>query len=253
VTTTFLGLYGPSSPLPSFYTEDLLHREAEDSLIRGFLDLFNHRMISLFYRAWEKYRYPIQFQPMGTDRISRLLVGLLGFDPDLAPQDLAVPPVRMLAYAGLIAPMVRSASGLRGILADHFPGVPVEIDQCTGEYLQIPEDQQCRLGQGSCSLGKDLVLGARIFDSASAFRIRLGPMDWDAYSGFLPGGGDRNRLRDLVGVFNSDRLDYEVEVRIRRQDLPEARLSSDRARLGWSTWLAGCPDRDPFVRFQEKG
>jgi type VI secretion system protein ImpH len=63
----FLGLTGPSGILPRHYTELLLRLERdlkgpEKHALRDWLDLFNHRLISLFYRAWEKYRFPIAYE-----------------------------------------------------------------------------------------------------------------------------------------------------------------------------------------------
>ena len=50
----FFGLFGPNGPLPNHLTEyahDRI-RNAKDTTFSRFADLFHHRMLSLFYRAW---------------------------------------------------------------------------------------------------------------------------------------------------------------------------------------------------------
>ena len=252
VTTSFLGVYGPSSPLPTCYTEDLFHEE-EDGLARAFLDIFNHRAISLFYRAWQKYRYAMQFQAGGRDPVSRRLIGLLGLEADHLPAGLDLSPVRLLAYAGLLTQRVRSASALEGMLTDYFGAVPVRVEQCTGNYLEIDEAQQNRIGQRHCRLGVDTTIGNRVFDRAAGFRIHIGPVALDEYIRFLPEGKNMTDLREVVRLFDLDALDYDVEVRLDRDEVPDLKLSSDTARLGWSTWLGGRPETEPLYRHFVKG
>jgi type VI secretion system protein ImpH len=254
VTTSFLGLYGPSSPLPAFYTEDLLDVEADESLVREFLDLFQHRLLSLFYRCWEKYCYPLQFRGGGRDRISRHLLAALGLSPDLEPQDdRSIPPVRILAYAGLLTQHPRSAASLRGILADYFEGMPVAIQQCVEQSLEIAPGERNRLGARNSELGVNFAIGERMVDRSATFRIRVGPVGLDMYLSLLPPGANRARLEQLVDFFNADALDFELEVWLSCDEIPALELSGETARLGWSTWLGERPPADQFVRFLCKG
>lgn len=252
ITTTFLGLYGASSPLPSFYTEDVLHQD-EESLTRPFVDLFHHRLLSLFYRTWEKYRYQAQFQPGGSDLLSRRLLHMLGLGPGIAPHRTHVPPVRLLGYLGLLTQLPGSASVLRSILADYFDPIGVEIEQCSGAYIDIAPAQRTQLGVAHCTLGVDAMPGSRLWDRSASFTIRLGPMGVKDYLSFLPPGSKTAELREMVDLVNSDALDYILDVWIHCDEIPELRLSANTARLGWSTWLGRRPTSNPSAQFPVKG
>lgn len=59
----FLGLTGPSGVLPQHYTSLLMEQHrANEHCLAAFQDIFNHRAISLFYRAWEKYRFVVSYE-----------------------------------------------------------------------------------------------------------------------------------------------------------------------------------------------
>lgn len=114
MTTTFLGLYGTTSPLPPFYTEDLIAQEEGEEVVRSFLDLFHHRLLSLFYRSWVKYRYHIQFEPSGEDPFSQRMLAFLGLGAKEVAEKTGLPVSRLLRYAGLFSQRPRSASALEG-------------------------------------------------------------------------------------------------------------------------------------------
>jgi type VI secretion system protein ImpH len=249
VTTRFLGIYGPGSPLPSYFTEELLAQD-EQSLSRGFLDLFHHRLLSFLYRAWEKYRYDVQFRS-GADPLSRRLLALIG--AARLPEGHQVPAVRLLGVAGIFTRNPKSADGLRGILRDYFEGLSVELESCVPRWIPVPEDQQNRLGLSGCRLGKDLTLGERVLDRSGTFRITLGELSLKDYASFLPGGARRQELRELTDLFNTEGLDYELELRLREDQIPDARLASEEARLGLSTWLGRCPGMETRVTFLMEG
>ena len=122
---TFMGLYGPSTPLPAFYTEDLIRLEDDDSLIRGFLDLFHHRLFSFVYRVWEKYRHTVQYDSSGKDYYSQRLLTLIGTSLDQLPGGEDIRAGRLLAYAGLLTQQPRSAATLRAVAQRH----PADSDE----------------------------------------------------------------------------------------------------------------------------
>ena len=256
VTVTFMGLYGAVSPLPSYFTEELIRQEEDEEgerqgLARGVLDLFHHRILSLFYRAWEKYRLAAQFEAGGADPLSRKLMALLGVDR--LPESHRVAAVRLLGMAGVLTRNPKCAGAVAAMLNDYFEGPEFEVDPCVPRRVPIPPEQENRLGRSNCRLGSDLTLGDRVLDRSGTFRIRISALGLPDFLGFLPGGDRLAELRELVDLVNTDGLDYEIELRLRREEVPELRLSGETARLGWLTWLGGRTEDDPRVNFMMEG
>jgi type VI secretion system protein ImpH len=241
LTTSFLGLYGSTSPLPSFYSEDILRADEEDDRVRAFLDIFHHRLLSLFYRCWSKHRHHVQFEYGEGDRFTPRLFALGGLGTPEAARATGLPdPRRLVHFAGLLNQRTRSASALEGLLCDYFGGLPVEIEQCTGRWIPIASSQRASLGRQACRLGRDCTLGRRVFDRMGSFRVHVGPLDQARYLRLLPDQEDHRTLRQLVGVFTNDALDFDVALRVRKR--PPMKLTSKRRpgvapRLGWTTWL----------------
>lgn len=250
LTTTFLGLYGTTSPLPPFYTEDLMAREDGDEPVRAFLDLFHHRLLSLLYRAWIKYRYHVQFEPSGKDRFSERMFALLGLGAEEVTRRTGLPSTRLLRYAGLLSQRPRSASALEGLLSDFFDDIGVHIEQCTARWVSIPREQKAAIGLNNCVLGQDCTLGDKVLSRQSSFRISMGPMSHETFVKLLPGSVGMRTVSALVQWFVQDRFDMDVELLLRADDVPVVRLSSKEeecpTRLGQTTWLsAGAGDGSP--------
>jgi type VI secretion system protein ImpH len=250
MATTFLSVYGAVSPLPMYFTEDLLNQD-DESLQKEFLDLFHHRAISLFYRVWEKYRYTSLFVSDGSDYFSRRLQMLLGIDR--LPPTHRVSAVRLQGFAGLLTQIPRSSASLRALISDYFEGIPVRIDSCVGRWLPIPDDQRNRLALANTRLGKDLSLGERVYDVGCTFRVSLGPLPLAEYMAFLPCGDKMPELRELTDLMNGDGLDYEVELQLKEAEVPPLQLSGPTARLGWSSWLGRRDGMESRIRFLVKG
>ena len=186
----FMGLTGPQGVLPLDYSALVSERlRARDTAMRDFFDLFNHRMISLFYQAWEKYRFSIPYERGERDRFSHHVLALLGLaTPGLQDRQDA-PDDALLFYSGLLAAHARSATGLRQLLSDYF-GVEVEIEQFVGAWYPMEREAQCCLGEGpseSGQLGVGAVVGDEIYDRQSRVRHAVRSADSGAVQRFLAG------------------------------------------------------------------
>jgi type VI secretion system protein ImpH len=245
VTTSFMGLYGTTSPLPFFYTDETLRRDPEEDTVRAFVDLFHHRLLSLFYRAWTKYRYHTQFEEGGADLFSSRMFSLIGLGTKDLVHQTRLPAERLIRFAGLLTQRTRSASALEGLLSDFFDGVPIQVVPFVERWAPIQPAQQLRLGKANCRLGTDASVGDRVMDRAGQFRIVLGPMGFDAFTRFLPDGEWFKMMESLVILFLQDRLEFNLELQLRGMEVPPLQLSgAGPARLGWTTWLPGRTDGD---------
>lgn len=252
MVVNFMGLIGPSGVLPQAYTELVQQRVRErDTALRDFLDLFNHRLISLFYRAWEKYRFTVAYERGERDRVSSVLLDLIGLGTPGLEQRQAVPDECLLYYAGLLAQQPRSALALEQILEDYF-GVPVEIVQFVGGWYRLEPDSQSRLlemERDNEQLAVGAVVGDEVWDSQARVRVRLGPLTLDQYLDFLPTGSAYDSLRALLRFFAGDQLDFEVQLVLRREEVPVCELgaeSREAPRLGWLSWAKwSAMGRDP--------
>jgi type VI secretion system protein ImpH len=264
----FLGLTGPKGVLPSYFTRLIRARlRRRDKTLRDFLDLLNHRAISLFYRAWSKYHFPIGFERerrrggviegssgrriAGDDSFTACLYALTGLGTGDLRGRAEAGDRASLYYAGLFAHFPRSAVGLRGILAD-LCGHPVEIEQFVGVWLNLEEADRSRLpgprGPRGCQagLGVDTVLGERVRDVSSKFRVRVGPLTVAQFWRYLPPPeGDRlTAFCQVVRAYVGPDLDFDVQLLLAPGEWPRCELGGDETlapRLGWNVWLRSNP------------
>ena len=238
----FMGLTGPEGVLPLTYTAFLAERErAGDSSAGDFFDTFNHRIISLFYQAWEKYRFWIAYERGERDQFSHHLLDLIGLGTPGLQDRQVVPDDCLLYYSGLLAQHPRSAVALEQILSDYFD-VPVEVEQFTGGWYRLNTSDQCSFqGRSSYSeqLGVGAVVGDEVWDQTARVRIKIGPLSLAQYEEFLPTGSAFEPLREMTRFFSNDEFDFEVQLILKRDQVPRCELSPDAEtvpRLGWTTW-----------------
>jgi len=266
MTVAFFGLTGPSGVLPDFYSQMVMaqQRAVDNPERRAFadwLDIFNHRMTSLFYRAWAKYRLPVGYGRArgGQDPVTAISLSLAGLGlPSFAKRiriESPVPPAftddpgvmeegSLVRYAGLFAHQARSAAGLENMLVDYF-GVPVKVEQFNGRWRPLDVENQSRLGRRGQNdeLGVSLVVGRRLWDAKGGFRVRIGPLDLAGFVSYLPDAAAGRRklflLAELTRFYVRASLDFEVRLVLKASEVPVARLAKGGPgpRLGWNAWL----------------
>ena len=238
----FMGLTGPEGVLPLNYTVFLVERaRAGDSAAADLFDTFNHRIISLFFQAWEKYRFWIAYERGGHDQFSHHLLDLIGLGTPGLQDRQAVRDDSLLYYSGLLAQHPRSAVALEQILNDYFE-VPVEVEQFAGGWYRLDTNTQtCLEGRSRYSeqLGVGAVVGDEVWDQTARVRIRIGPLSLAQYKEFLPTGSAFEPLRVLTRFFSNDEFDFEIQLVLKRHEVPRCELGADAEaapRLGWTTW-----------------
>lgn len=235
----FLGLFGPNGPLPMHLTEyayDRLHN-AKDPTFSRFLDIFHHRLLSLFYRAWASAQPTVSLDRPESDRFAVYVGSLFGIGmPALRERD-AVPDLAKLHFAGQLVGQTRHPAGLSAILREFFR-LPVAIREFIGHWLELPKEGRLRLGETpeTGALGVATIIGSRVWSCQSKFRIVIGPIGLKDYLRMLPGGDSLRRLVAWVRNYAGDAWAWDVNLILKKEEVP-ALVLGQQGRLGWTTWV----------------
>jgi len=240
IIANMLGLYGTSSPLPTFYTEELLEEAAEDeSVSRDFIDIFNQRLFELLYQCLGKYNQFLQVREEKNALHLERLFCLLGLGEKEFRQTITDRnSYSLLRYIGLFTQFPRSASGLTTLLRDALNGVKIEIIPCVKRRAEIPSDQKFALGLSGCRLGKDSYLGEEISDRMGKFRICIGPLKRKEFEQFAPGHKTYDKVIFLTNFYLSDPLAYDLELIMDRGQTHTVCLGDpSSSNLGMNSWV----------------
>ncbi len=251
MSVNFLGLTGPSGVLPRHYTEWLMTQQrARDPAARDFMDIFNHRMLSLFWRAWAKHRSELS-QELGADRgVLRHVYDLLGLGtPALhalveprkrdAPGKTRLPAAALGYYSGLVAQHPHGVGALAQVIGD-VVDAPVEVIGCHGTWQNIPWRDRTRLGRHNQRFGDGCVLGTQFWDRQTTVRVRIGPMRLRGFEALLPSRELLGPVVELLRFLTGLALDLDIQPVLQAEAVPRARIGGAKpARLGWNSWLAG--------------
>lgn len=245
------GLFGPAGALPKAYTDLLSHEmRNRNTALRDLLDLFNHRLASLYYQAWVKYRLPVAYERRdgNDDPVTQALLSLLGLGTRSLQNRSSVPDAAVVYYAGLFAHRVRNANSLAAMLSDYFAR-PVRVHQFQGRWLRLHQAELSRLGSAYNRLNEDCVPGGRVWDVQGTFRLSVGPVRYATFQDFMPGGAALTRMGHLTRLYVGAALAFDIQVILDRRDVPPVKLGDTTGRgprLGRNTWMtAGGLDRDP--------
>jgi len=252
MTVNFMGLVGPGGMLPLHYTELIVARAAaRDRTLQDFFDVFHHRIVSLFYQAWLKYRFQFRLERGEFDAFSHYLLDLVGLGTRGLQDRQELADDSLLYYSGLLSQQPRSATALRLLLSDYFQA-PVEIEQFVGAWYRLEENAQCCFEQGpaeSRQLGVGAVVGDEIWEPQARVRIVIGPLTLSRYLDFLPTGTAYAPLRAITRLFSGDEIDFEVQLILDRRETPHCALGAEgdvAPLLGFLSWAKSKPmDRDP--------
>jgi type VI secretion system protein ImpH len=243
MSVNFMGLTGPQGLLPHHYSLLISERRrVRDHAIGDFFDLFHHRILSLFYRAWEKFRFSVGYERGGDDGLSVHLRDFVGLGVAGSQPNLPFPQDALLYYTGLFALQPRGAEALQQILFDVLD-VPTEVEQFVGHWYPLAKVDQCAVGgdEGvSNQLGIGAVAGDEIWDAQTCVRIKLGPLTRAEYDALLPGGKAHENLRALARFFCHDQFELELQLILARDEVPGFVLGSEEGPqqpLGWCTWV----------------
>ena len=235
----FFGLLGPNGPLPLHMTEYAMERffhEGDETFIR-FLDMFHHRFLTLFYRAWAQAQPVVSLDRPKEDRFSSYVGSLFGLGDGSQRNRDDVPDFAKLFYSGLLARQTRNSDGLAALLTGYFR-IPVRIEEYAGHRMVLQESERTYLGRdnGGANLGLGAVLGGSIWDRQHKFRLHLGPLTFEQYESFLPGGTAIGKLVAWVRQYLCFELAWDVSLVLLNKQVPKMTLGQN-GRLGWTTWL----------------
>jgi type VI secretion system protein ImpH len=271
----FFGLFGPQGPLPLHFTEYVRDRVRNhgDNTLLSFLNVFHHRMVAFFYRAWARVRPTVSFDRPKPDRFGDYVGSVFGLGMDSLANRDALPDLPKRHFAGMLSCQTKHADGLLAILRGYF-GLPVQIQEFIGQWIELPVNCRCLVGLSSSRLGVDTTVGSHVWDCQQKFRVVFGPLSLHDYYRMLPGGirlssdavsglqpkgtaqqlakglsptrasgksaepvgASLDRLIAATRLYVGDELQWDLQLILRREDTPPIGLGIV-GRLGWTSWL----------------
>lgn len=245
MSINFMGLVSALTVLPTHYVELVVERARyRDTAFWSFADIFTHRAVSLFYRAWEKYRFPIAYERGReaknlSDDFTEFLFDFIGLGTRGMRGRLALPDESLLPFAGLISNKPVSVAAIEQTLSDYF-GVPVKVEQFFGQWLALDDDSTTKLGKANSKLGANTICGARVFDNQSKFRLKIGAIGFEKFKEFLPNGAAYAAICSLTRFVAGQEYDFDLQLILTAREVPSCILTTRARRrpmLGWSSYL----------------
>lgn len=235
VYTTFLGLYGVDAAMPAHFLNDIaLHKEGWE-IWTHFLDIFNHAVSQMYYRAWRKYRYASCFMAGGQDEISQALLHFIGNNSYKSGPNSISPDVRLLGLLGIFQQRTRTADGLESIVHYVLPQSTVQINEFVPQWIYL--NRRFQLGNNKALLnGSDIILGKRVRDANHLITIHIMPHDINQFIRILPNGEAFHSLMFLLSRYLGYRSDAEIWLIAKKEWFSQSCLNGS-AQLGLTSAL----------------
>lgn len=237
LTVSFLGLFGPNGAMPLHVTEYALDRQkANDHTLVAFLNVFQHRLLSLFFRAWSVHQKTADMDRPDQEQFTRYIGSFIGRGmPSMRNRD-EVSDVAKLYFSGRLSCQTRNAEGLSAILGEYF-GIKVRVEPFTGQWLKVPAADACRVGKSRATglLGQNVIVGSRVWQCQTKFRLRFGPMFLADLLRLLPNKDSFLRLKTWVRNYIGDEFFWDAQYVLLAKEVPQTQLGG--AYLGWTTWI----------------
>ncbi|MBA2920547.1 type VI secretion system baseplate subunit TssG [Sphingomonas sp. MAH-20] len=251
LTVNVLGLAGATPALPPVYSElQLQRRRLRDFAFARFLNLFDHRALSFFYRIARKFAWPLLAERAGKgqpDPVASALISVAGLSTEGVRARLDLSDAALVPLVPHLADARRSAASVETVLR-HLTGLPLRVVQACPVWMAVPETEQSRLsgiGSQSAQLGGrwSAMIGAAVLDVQHHYIVEIGPVSYAQIQAFC-GGSEARRVVSQLCVLAAG-LEHRPSIRllIRAGDIPPLRLGDDSAPalLGWTSWT-GAPE-----------
>lgn len=238
----FIGLAGIQGALPMIYSERVFRNmRAKDFAAATFLDLFNHRLVQLFYDI-QTWIPGSAFQSADRSRLGRLIQSLNGVDPSLLHEEASeAQHLRdVLTFKTLFWPRVRSADRLQQCLRCLL-NMSVTIREYRGGSAPLPENEISRLGPTKgqhWTLGRDVLLGETAWFPDQGVDIILEPTTPEAFERLNPYKQSEliQHLRRIVSAYIPQHIRVHWEVKNPDQEGGTLVLGSEHY-LGFNSWI----------------
>jgi type VI secretion system protein ImpH len=255
---TFMGLIGPCGVLPHWYNDMALEKMKEkDTVLADFFDIFHHRLISLFYLAWKRSRLAYSYTQGGEDRFSLYFSRMIGLSNSTAAAPEGISAESLLYFSGLLSRQVPSVAAIESAVS-HFAGQKAKVRQFIERMLQLPPEEQTRLGKANSILGESTLCGSLVWENQSKFRVDIGPMGSADFVRFLPGVELLRPIFSLVRFIVGIEYEFDLCIILKRDQIASCCLGGGSKgvvpMLGWNTWLKADEtmlEKDQRVIFQE--
>lgn len=244
ITTTFFGLYGVSSPLPGFYTEELLDDEWDESSSRKeFLDVIHNHIYPLLYQAWLKYKFAHNVVEIEDPKYLEVIYSLIGLGE--VYRDESEPYGYLLKYSGLLSQRIKSLLGLKTILQDRLGDIGLDIKPCVERKVPIVKQQRCLLGLQNTTLGVDACIGKQVVDRSGKFDIEIGPLNAQEFSRLSQARDTVDCIKTILKIYLVQPLDYSISLLLEPGAIKPGKLGvRESSILGINCWLSSQRNKD---------